>query len=210
MLIRRIGQTTLVVVLAGIGVGCGASRPTKYYVLSVSPAPAIAPSAQFPIALLIGRVTTSHLYRDDRLVYGSGPVELGTYEYQRWAESPADMVQDILISSLRSSGQYRSVSRVESNFRGDYIVRGHLYGLYEVDKPALTARFSLQLELFDPKSGTTVWNDSYSHDEPVAGKTIADIVEALDRNVQAGMQQLTASLGQYFLSHPRQAEAATK
>ena len=64
--------------------------------------------------------------------------------------------------------------------------------------------------LFDPKSGTTVWNDSYSHDEPVAGKTIADIVEALDRNVQAGMQQLTASLGQYFLSHPRQAEAATK
>ena len=210
MLIRRMRQTTLVVVLAGISASCGASRPTKYYVLDVSPAPAIDPTAQFPITLLIGRITASRLYRDDRLVYGSGPVELGTYEYQRWAESPADMVQDILISSLRSSGQYRSVSRIESNFRGDYIIRGHLYGLYEVDKPALTARFSLQLELFDPKSGATVWTDSYSHDEPVTGKTVADIVEALDRNVQAGMQQLTASLGQYFLNHPRPAEAATK
>ena len=210
MLIRRMRQTTLVVVLAGISAGCGASRPTKYYVLDVSPAPAIDPTAQFPITLLIGRITASRLYRDDRLVYGSGPVELGTYEYQRWAESPADMVQDILISSLRSSGQYRSVSRIESNFRGDYIIRGHLYSLYEVDKPALTARFSLQLELFDPKSGTTVWTGSYSHDEPVEGKTVADIVEALDRNVQAGMQQLTASLGQYFLGHPRPAETTTK
>jgi ABC-type uncharacterized transport system auxiliary subunit len=210
VLIRRMRQTTLVVVLAGISAGCGASRPTKYYVLDVSPAPAIDPTAQFPITLLIGRITASRLYRDDRLVYGSGPVELGTYEYQRWAESPADMVQDILISSLRSSGQYRSVSRIESNFRGDYIIRGHLYSLYEVDKPALTARFSLQLELFDPKSGTTVWTGSYSHDEPVNGKTVADIVEALDRNVQAGMQQLTASLGQYFLGHPRPAEATTK
>src|SRR3984893_10041979 len=126
---RRIQQTMLVVVLAGISASCGASRPIKYYVLDVSPAPAISTSAQFPITLLIGRVTASHLYRDDRIVYGAGPVELGTYEYQRWAESPADMVQDILISSLRSSGQYRSVSRVESNFRGDYIFRAHLHGL---------------------------------------------------------------------------------
>jgi ABC-type uncharacterized transport system auxiliary subunit len=207
---RRIWQTALVVVLAGISAGCGASHPIKYYVLDVSPAPAISPAAQFPVTLLIGRVTASHLYRDDRLVYGSGPVELGTYEYQRWAESPADMVQDILISSLRSAGQYRSVSRIESNFRGDYILRGHLYDFYEVDKPQLAARLSLQLELFDPKSGTTVWTDSYSHDEPAKGKTVADIVEALDRNVQAGMQQFTANLGQYFSTHPQQSQAAAE
>jgi ABC-type uncharacterized transport system auxiliary subunit len=207
---RRIQQTMLVVVLAGISASCGASRPIKYYVLDVSPAPAISPSAQFPITLLIGRVTASHLYRDDRLVYGAGPVELGTYEYQRWAESPADMVQDILISSLRSAKQYRSVSRIESNFRGDYILRGHLYSFYEVDKPELAARFSVQLDLFDPKSGTTVWTDSYSHDEPVTGKTVGDVVEALDRNVRAGMQQFTANLAQYFSTHPEQPRAAAK
>ena len=207
---RRIQQTMLVVVLAGISASCGASRPIKYYVLDVSPAPAISPSAQFPITLLIGRVTASHLYRDDRLVYGAGPVELGTYEYQRWAESPADMVQDILISSLRSAKQYRSVSRIESNFRGDYILRGHLYGFYEVDKPELAARFSIQLDLFDPKSGTAVWTDSYSHDEPVTGKTVGDVVEALDRNVRAGMQQFTANLAQYFSTHPEQSRAAAK
>jgi len=31
-------------------------------------------------------------------VYGSGPVQLGTFSYDRWAEPPADMLQDLLIS----------------------------------------------------------------------------------------------------------------
>ncbi|HXW56119.1 MAG TPA: ABC-type transport auxiliary lipoprotein family protein [Candidatus Cybelea sp.] len=179
----------------------------NYYVLD-SGAPQVAKgpatSAQFPVTLVVGRIVTTHLYRDDRLVYGSGPVELGTYEYQRWAEPPAEMIEDILVASLRATGQYRSVSRIASALRPDYILRGRLIGLYEVDKPKMAARFSLDLELFDPKSATTVWSDSYSNDEPVDGKKVANVVEALDKNVRAGMQQLTANLAQYFTSHSPQ------
>jgi ABC-type uncharacterized transport system auxiliary subunit len=200
--IRRIQEAALVFVIAGICSACGAARPVKYYVLDSGPAPVNASSAPLPITLLVARITAPLLYRDDRLVYGSGSVRLGTYEYERWAESPAEMVQDMLVSSLRSTGQYRSVARISSSFRGDYIVRGHLYALDEVDQPALAGRFSLEVELFDPKSGTTIWTDSYSHDEPVAGKAVTDVVEALDKNVRAGLQQLTANLGQYLASHP--------
>jgi ABC-type uncharacterized transport system auxiliary subunit len=129
-------------------------------------------------------------------------VEFGTYEYERWAESPADMVEDVLISALRSTGQYRSVSRMGSNMRGDLIVRGQLYSLCEVDKPELAARFSVEIELFDFKAGAVVWTASYAHDNPVRGKSVPDVVEALDKNVRAGMQELTTSLSQYFASHP--------
>jgi ABC-type uncharacterized transport system auxiliary subunit len=194
-------------VMGLITAGCGASRPVKYYVLDPgnSPVPnAAVASARFPITLLVARLSSSHLYRDDRLVYGSGSVQLGTYEYQRWAEPPIEMVQDTLITSLRSSGQYRSVSAIGSNLRGEYILRGHLYALDEVDKPEVVARFSVDLELFDPRTGTTVWTDSYSHDEPVAGKAVPDVVEALDRNVRSGVQQLTANLNQYFANHSPQ------
>jgi ABC-type uncharacterized transport system auxiliary subunit len=179
----------------------------KYYVLDVPPPPRPAP-AKLPVTLLVARITASHLYRDDRLVFGSGPVQLGTYEDRRWAESPADMIQDALISSLRATSGYRSVSRIGSNIRGDYVLRGRLNALYEVDKPELVARFSLDLELFDPKARATVWSGSYSHDEPVHGKGVPDVVEALDKNVSAGLQELTASLGQYFESHPPQAQPA--
>jgi len=208
IVIRRIQEGVLLFVLAGICSACGAARPVKYYVLDSGPAPTNASSTQLPIALLVARITAPLLYRDDRLVYGSGSVRLGTYEYERWAESPAEMVQDMLVSSLRSTGQYRSVARISSSVRGDYIVRGHLYALDEVDQPELAARFSLEIELFDPRAGATIWTDSYSHDEPVTGKGVTDVVEALDKNVRAGLQQLTANPGQYFANHPPRPTAA--
>ena len=78
---------------------------------------------QFPVSVLVARPITSNLYRDNRIVYGSGPVQLGTYEFERWAQSPVGMIQDALISSLRAAGQYRSVVRPGSNTKGDYILR---------------------------------------------------------------------------------------
>jgi ABC-type uncharacterized transport system auxiliary subunit len=195
------------VLLTGFAAGCGSARPVKYYALDAGAVPTSAPSAVYPVSLLVGRVTTSHLYRDDRLVFGSGPVQLGAYSDQRWAQSPADMVQDLLIASLRSSGQYRSVSRLGSSARGEYVVRSSLDALYEVDQPALVARFGLRVELFDPKAGATVWVGNYSHDEPVNGKNVPAVVEAMNRNVRAGMLQLTAGINQYFADHPPQPPA---
>jgi len=207
MLKHRIEQIALVALLAGISAGCGASRPYKYYELDVS-APAAAQATPYPITILVGRVATPQLYRDSRIVYGSGPVQLGTHEYDRWAQMPADMIQEALISALRATGQYRSVTAVGSSARGEFVLRSQLYSLYEVDQPQIAGRFSIQIELFDSKSGATVWSDTYSHDESVEGKSVGDVVEALNRNVRTGMQQLAGHLGQYFAAHPPQQPAA--
>jgi ABC-type uncharacterized transport system auxiliary subunit len=204
---RRIQLAALGLFVAGI-CGCGAARPVKYYVLDSGPATASPASQQLPVSLLVARVVTSHLYRDDRLVFGSGPVQLGTYEMERWAQSPADMIQDILIAYLRGTGQYRAVSRVGSTTHGDYILRSNLNALYEADHPELVARFAIHVELFDPKAGAIVWTSAYSHDEPVKGKSVPEVVEAMDRNVRAGMQQISAGLAQYFAEHPPQAPPA--
>ena len=204
MLKQRISQVALVILAAGLSAACGASRPYKYYILDVNPpAPASQP-AQYPVNLVVGRVSAPELYRDSRIVYGSGDVQLGAYEYQRWAEMPAEMLQQTLVTSLRATGQYRSVTRIGSSARGDYILRGQLYSLYGVDRPAMVARFSMEVDLFDVKSGDTVWSDRYSHDEPVEGKTVANVVEAMDRDVRAGMNQFATNLGQYFAAHPPQ------
>jgi len=207
LLTPRERHTALLLLLTWICCGCGASRPVKYYALDTNPAPVGSAGIQFPVTILVARVASSHLYRDDRLVYESDPVQLGTYEYQRWAASPVDMVQELLIASLQSTGQYRSVSAIGSNARGDYILRAHLNSLNEMDKPQLAAHFSIDLELYDPRAGATVWAESYSHDEPVTGKKVSDVVEALDKNVRAGMQQLARSLGQYFATHSPQPSA---
>jgi ABC-type uncharacterized transport system auxiliary subunit len=207
---RTILTAATIALAAVVHFGCGASRPVKYYELGAPSVPAVS-ADPYPLSLLVGRISASRLYRDDRIVYETGGVQMGMYEYQRWAEPPVDMVQAVLVQTLRSSGQYRSVDRMSSNARGDYVLRGRLVSLQEVDQPEITARVRLDLELFHLKSGTTVWTQSYSHDEPVPGgqgkkqtPDVTAVVETLNRNLQQGVQQLTAGLGQYFASHPPQ------
>jgi ABC-type uncharacterized transport system auxiliary subunit len=193
----------LAILLALIEAGCGAPRAVKYYTLDTTPAPVTSTSAQFPISLLVGRVMSSQLYRDDRIVYGSGQVQLGLYDYDRWSEPPTDLIQTALIASLRATGQYRSISRVTSSVKGDYILRSRLISMYGVDLPVLSSRLVLQLELYDPVNHAVVWSQAYSHDEPVQGdKTVANIVIAMDANVKTCLQQTTASLSQYFTANP--------
>lgn len=200
-------EIAVLCLLVGIAAACSATRPTKYYVLDAPATPAAPAQEPIPVRLIVGRVTGSRLYHDSRIVYGTSSVQLGTYEYERWSEPPVDLLQDMLVQSLRNSGQYRSVSRIGSSARGDYVVRGHLEALDEIDKPDLAARFTFHLELFDPGSGSTVWTGSYTHDEPVQGKQVSEVILAMDRNVEAGLQQLTAGLNQYLASHRPQPSA---
>lgn len=175
-------------------VGCGTARPARFYTLQALPAAPPSNATPLPITLLVGRIGAPSLYRDDRIIYGTGPVELGAYEYHRWAEPPAEMLENMLADSLRSSGAFRSVQRVGSSGRGEYVVRGHLIALDEVDTPQIAARFAIELELYQVKTGTVIWSQSYSHDQPVNTKTVPAVVEAMQANVHAGMQQLTNSL----------------
>jgi len=189
--------------MAGWLSGCGAARPSKYYQLTVpADAGAIEKADAVPVRLLLGGLVTSHLYREDRIVYGNGPEQLGTYEYQRWAEPPAEMIQEVLLRELRATGHYRAVHMRRSNVTGDFAIRGRLYDFKEVDGSPTSTRVTLELEMRDLKTGATVWNHYYTHDEPASGKDVPAIVAALDKNVQQGVKEMVESLDQYFASHP--------
>jgi ABC-type uncharacterized transport system auxiliary subunit len=201
------GTFAICAVLIG---GCGAARPSKYYQLTV-PGDASSPAtdpAVVPVSLLLGSLTASHLYREDRIVYSSTGESMGTYEYQRWAEPPTEMIQDVLSRELRASGRYASVNSLRSNSRGDYVLSGRLYDFKEVSANPMVARVAIEYGLREMKSGLTVWSQYYSHDEPVSGKDVSAVVAALDHNVQGIVRQVRAGLEQYFTAHPPTPAAA--
>src|SRR6266481_1658179 len=188
---------------AALLAGCGAARPSKYYQLTVpGNDSADPPGDAFPVTIVMGPLMSSHLYREDHIVYGSNGEAMGTYEYQRWAQPPTEMIQDVLFRALRSSGRYRSVYAQRSSIRGDYLLHGQLYDFKEVTGSSMVGRLSLDLELRETKTGTTVWTHLYNHDEPVSGKNVSAVVAALNRNVQHATNEFTASLNQYFSAHP--------
>jgi cholesterol transport system auxiliary component len=192
----------LAMVIAGSVAGCGATRPMQYYQLTVPPDVHQAEANASGISLALGPLVASHLYREDRIVFGSGPQQMGTYEFQRWTEPPAEMIQEVLLRALRASKRYREVFAQRSASHADYVLRGRLYDFKEVSGSPLQARVTVEFELRDMKSGVTVWSHYYNHDEPVSGKDVPAMVAALDRNVQRGIGEVTASLEQYFSSLP--------
>ena len=184
---------------AGLLSGCGAARPSKYYQLTVPGDSGTATErSPYAVTLLLGPLRASHLYREDHIVYSSSGANMGTYEYQRWAEPPTEMLVDVLLRDLRASGRYRAVDVLRSNSHGDYILYGRLYDFKEISGAQMMARVTVDLELRETKSGSTVWTHYYSHDEPVTGKDISAVVAALDRNAQRGMGEVKSSLDQYF------------
>jgi ABC-type uncharacterized transport system auxiliary subunit len=187
---------TLAVTLAS---GCGATRPSKYYQLTVPGdlAP-VADPRPFPVTLLLGPLRASHLYREDHIVYSSNGESMGTYEFQRWAQPPTEMIQEILLRQLRTSGRYREVDLLRSNARGDFLLLGRLFDFKEISGNALVARLTVEWELRDMKTASTVWTHYYTHDEPVNGKDMSAVVAALNHNVQHCVDEAKSGLVQFF------------
>src|ERR1700730_8938387 len=192
-------KITLVAALSvGLVTGSGAAGPSKSVQLTVpGESTSVSDRSPYPVTLLLGPLRASHLYREDNIVYSSSGEHMGTYAYQRWAEPPTEMLEEVLLRDLRASGRYRAVDALRSNSRGDYILYGRLYDFKEGSAPALLARITVDLEIREVKSGSTVWTHYYSHDEPVTGKDISAVVAALDRNTQRSMTEVKSSLEQY-------------
>jgi ABC-type uncharacterized transport system auxiliary subunit len=200
---RGVAMMLLAIAVGGI-YGCGAVPQSKYYQLT-APREASFPVTgdPLPFTLLVGPLKSSHLYREDRLVFASGSVEMGTYQGRRWVEPPTEMMQELLWRSLRASRRFSGVSRLSSNSHGDFLVQGNLYDFKEVSGSPLAARVSLDLELRELKTGAIVWTHNYAHDEPVSGNDVAAVVTALDQNAQRGVSEAVASLNEYFIAHPK-------
>src|SRR5258708_19255698 len=84
--------------------GCGSIKPVKYYQLTHPPTAALATSPP-PVdaALLVRPFQTTHLYREDRIVYGGEGEQLGLYKNHRSAKTPLATLPNTLASSISTS-----------------------------------------------------------------------------------------------------------
>lgn len=181
--------------------GCAKGRPIKYYQLNYPTVATVAPDA-IDTTLMVRAFEASHLYLDDKIVYGFEGPEMGTYENQRWAEPPVEMLQNALVRGLRSSGRFRAVYTLHADANGRFILAGQLYDFKEVDANPIVARLRYEVHLRDRKSGATIWNHVYAHDESASEKSVSSFAMAMDKNVQRSVQEVQTGLEEYFRAHP--------
>ncbi len=182
--------------------GCGANHPIKYYQVNYPTKDSVAPDA-VNTSLMVRAFETSRLYLDDKIVYGFDSPEMGTYEYQRWAEPPVEILQSSLVRGLRASGRFKSVYSTRTDPGGRFILAGHLYDFKEVDSAnGIVARLNYAVRLRDRKAASTVWEYSYNYDEPAAEKSVTAFVVAMDKNLERSVQAVQTGLQEYFRAHP--------
>lgn len=193
----------LVLAAAGLA-ACGKTKPVHYFQLTHPPTTALS-STQSPIdaTLLVRLFQTTHLYREDRIVYGDETVQIGLYENERWTQPPVDLLQDALARGLRSSNQFRAVTTLRSDANVDYYLTGQLYSFREVTGSSVAAQLSFDVELMDQKKGKMIWRHSYKHDEPSSGKTVADLAAAMDKNVHQAVQEIQDGIVQALTEYTR-------
>ena len=205
LLLHGAAQRTLWIFAMAVcfATGCGTTHPIKYYQLTVPGDAAPATNANpVPVTLLIGRLTAPALYREDQIVYDTGGESMGIYEYHRWSEPPPEMISEVMLRQFRASGHYRGVYTLQSDIRGDYLLHGRLYDFKEISAGSLVGRVTMELELRNIKTGTTVWTHFYTHDEPASGKDTSAVVAALNKGVQQGVAEFRTSLEEYFAANP--------
>ena len=198
---RYFGALPAIVALAISSVGCGSVRPIQYYQVAY-PTKSIVAQDAINTTLMVRPFEASHLYLDDKIVYGYDSPEMGTYEYQRWAEPPVEILQNSLVRGLRSSGRFKAVYSLRADPDGRFVLAGHLYEFKEIDATSIVARLTFAVRLRDRKTGTTVWDLTYSHDEPASEKSVSAFVEAMDKNIQKSVLEVQSGLDEYFRAHP--------
>jgi ABC-type uncharacterized transport system auxiliary subunit len=192
-----------VYVVMGLLAGCGSvSAPaTKYYKLDIPPAPTPAgPSAA--VALRIEPFRTTSLLRQDRIVYCPSAVEVGFYEYHRWAEPPNDTVTKALADQLMRRRVFQSVEISDGGDKADYVLRGSIDRLQEVDYlGAVRVQVSISAELDDPVRQQKIWSGAASSECVVAKSNVQAVVAAMGQASQQSIGRLVTDVAKFAQFH---------
>ena len=192
-------MTLRLFVVVGLLAGCGSvhAPATKYYKLEIPHA--ATPEGPFaPVSVRIEPFRTTNLLRQDRIVYRPSPVEVGFYEYHRWAEPPNDAVTKALADQLLRRRVFQSVELSDRGGKTNYVLRGSIDRLQEVDyMGAVKVQVSISAELEDPVRGLRIWSSSATAECVVAKSDVQAVVAAMGQASQQSIVRLVTDIAQF-------------
>ena len=180
----------------GLLAACGSEKipTTRYYKLDVPPPPT-PPAPAAPVSLRIEPFRTTSLLRQDRIVYRASPVEVGFYEYHRWAEAPNDTLTKALADQLMKRSAFQSVKISDDERSADYVLKGSVDRLQEVDyMGGVRAQVTISLALEESVQHQTIWSGSASSESAVAKRDVQGVVTAMGQASQQSLGRLITDM----------------
>ena len=195
-----VARCALAMALVVLCLGCGGKiPPTHYYVLDLPPAPSPTSEA-LPGAAVVMPFRASRMLIQDRIVYRPAQGEVGFYEYHRWAEDPRDSLTKSLIQHLRSRGAFSSVVAFDGRSKTDYIIRGTLERLEEVDSGGVAVYVKISAQLMSSEARETVWQGEGEGRGQVTAGEVRSVVAEMSRASHQAIKGLADQINEFVRS----------
>ncbi len=196
-----VSRCAVAMALLVLCLGCGGKiPPTHYYVLELPAAPDPAPEA-LPGTAVIMPLRASRMLIQDRIVYRPAKGEVGFYEYHRWAEDPRDGLTRSLIRHLRSRGAFSSVVPFDGRSKADYIIRGTLERLEEVDSGGVAVYVKISAQLVSAEARETIWQGEGEGRGQVTAGEVRSVVAEMSRASHLAVKGLADQINEFVRSN---------
>jgi ABC-type uncharacterized transport system auxiliary subunit len=194
---RLLSAAAALAVLAACG---GKIPPTNYYVLDL-PAPEAKPANALPYTAVVMPFRNSEMLVQDRIVYRESPSKVGFYEYHRWAEDPSTTLLRSMLAQLRAAGAFDRVVPFEGRTNVDYIVRGRLDQLEEVDYGGgVSVRVKISAQLIETSTNRPVWTDTSEATGSVSTADVSAVVEQMSSAMRTAVSRLVEGINTHLRS----------
>ena len=186
------------VLLAPLLVLAGCSQPKlpqeNYYrfVVSKPAGGEVVLDGSLMVESFIGNGLTS----ERALLYSTSeaPLKVQQYHYHYWIDPPPQMIQDQVVTYLRSSNYAARVVTADMRLLPDYVLTGRIKRLERiVDGSQFKAVMELEVGLSKARDNSLILLETYMAEES-AGEGMANTVEAFNRGITKILKKFVAGL----------------
>lgn len=118
-------------------------------------------------------------YNTPRMAYTLNQDSLNYYAYSRWVDTPAYMLQPLLVEALQRSGRFRTVVKSPSPVRTRFrLLTDDLVVVQRVEGKSNLVRIGLRLQLLDMQEGILTIDESIVIEKPTAANPKAGVAMA--------------------------------
>ena len=154
------------------------------------PAKRVRPLAR---ALVVAELSTRPGYDTPRMAYVKRDFTLDYYANSQWADTPARMLQPLLVSALEATGHYSAVLRAPAPIAASLRLDVELVRLQQVftERPS-HMRITLRVLLIDASEGRVLGQREFDADMPTASDNAYGGVRALNKELAPLLNEVAA------------------
>ena len=178
-------RTTMVAVCLSLCSGCALLSPVKIETQKnvLSKVPIDVPSEKTrPATLLVLAPETNAIYDTTKMAYTTESYQIGYFSQNEWAETPSQMIQPLIVQTIRNTGFFSEVVSPPHFGRHTFALRTEIQELKQdfTSDPA-TLQLAMRFDLSREATNKITATKEVSVQEPMREKTpYAGVVAAND------------------------------